>query len=79
MLILQHSLWSVYPEPLSVPHILELLLPPFPHINLNNTHFPVTSPCGKGQERGKEGNMEERHLIQEGFLEEVMHKLNLKR
>lgn len=61
-----------------VPHILELLLTPLPHIHHNNTHFPVTPPCGKVQERGKEGNMEGRHLIQEGFLEEVMPKLSLK-
>lgn len=79
VLILQHSLWSIYPEPLplSTSHPGVTSPSSSPH-HLNNTHFPVISPCGKGQERGKGGNMEDRHLIQEGFLEEVMPKLNLK-
>lgn len=62
----------------SVPHSLELLPPALLHISDNNIHFPVTAQCAKGQENGKEGNMEDRHLSQEGFLEEAMPKLSLK-
>lgn len=65
------------PSRLPPQHLPSQILPhPLPRGN--NTHFPVTSPCTKGYEKGKERNMEGRYLIQEGFLKEVMPDPNLK-
>lgn len=68
------SVPTLNPNP--TPRISESLLPPPSQVG-HNTHFPVTAPCGKGRERRKDGNKEDRHIIQEGFLEEIIPRPSL--